>query len=535
MPGARSRGRDHEPRDARSRRRPATAALLAALTACAIGADSGQAGTYVMRNCDVPGQGPLPMFPWKTGDDRYLNTSIEDRCATGHGVSFVFTSPREIYPTNHVHIELSKPRGERSPIELVKVMLWYAARLEGSGSPLLFRTVDLRSDGTRHEGISNLPPGAENLVAEQQLSPLTTFFRAGVDCGVFGTADPCSAAQDVPLLIRGMEVTLREDVPPVVARPTGSLLDSGPQSGVRALVYAASDTQSGLSKVEVLLGDTVVASRDLTPRCTPSDFTVCPVSADETIQVDTRAVANGSHQLTIRVLDAAGNVGLIRAGHAIEVANSSVRALPSAAVFTVAAEFKGTTRRTLTVSYGRRVAVRGRLSEGAHPVEAGTPVEVLERLDRRGARERSIARVLTKPDGSFDVRLAKSRPSRTLRLAYRPVGGGQVVSRVLKLRVRAASRVRATLRGRVVRFNGRVLSGPMPKGGKRVQMEGRSPGSAWTPFKALRTDKKGRFSGTYRLRVRRPGVVLKIRAVVPSEGGYGYIRSRSRAVSLRVR
>ena len=66
-------------------------------------------------------------------------------------------------------------------------------------------------------------------------------------------------------------------------------------------------------------------------------------------------------------------------------------------------------------------------------------------------------------------------------------------------------------------------------------MEGRSPGSAWTPFKNLRTDTKGRFSGTYRLRVRRPGVVLKIRAIVPSESGYGYLSSRSRAVTLRVR
>ena len=95
--------------------------------------------------------------------------------------------------------------------------------------------------------------------------------------------------------------------------------------------------------------------------------------------------------------------------------------------------------------------------------------------------------------------------------------------------------MKASLRGRVVRFSGKVLSGPIPKAGKRVQMEGRSPGSAWTTFKNLRTDKKGRFSGTYRLRVRRPGVVLKVRAIVPSETGYGYLGSRSRAVTLRVR
>jgi hypothetical protein len=86
-----------------------------------------------------------------------------------------------------------------------------------------------------------------------------------------------------------------------------------------------------------------------------------------------------------------------------------------------------------------------------------------------------------------------------------------------------------------VRFSSRVLSGPIAKRGKRVLMEGRSPGSAWTRFKSFRTDRNGRFSGTYRLRVRRPGVVLKIRAVVPSEHGYGYVSSRSRSVSLRVR
>ena len=87
----------------------------------------------------------------------------------------------------------------------------------------------------------------------------------------------------------------------------------------------------------------------------------------------------------------------------------------------------------------------------------------------------------------------------------------------------------------MVRFSGRVLGAPIPKAGKRVLMEGRSPEAAWTEFKSLRTDRTGRFSGTYRLRVRRPGVTLKIRAVVPREAGYGYLSARSRAISLRVR
>ena len=207
--------------------------------------------------------------------------------------------------------------------------------------------------------------------------------------------------------------------------------------------------------------------------------------------------------------DAAGNEQLVHGERAIEVANDPAPDSASGVLYTIAASFRGSSRSKLTVPYGRRVTVRGRLTRGSQPVAAGTRIEVLERLDRRGARERSTRSALTKSDGSFSIGLATSRPSRVVRLAYRPVGGATVVSRALRLRVTAALRVRASLRGRAVSFSGRVLSGPMPKGGKRVQMEGRSPGSAWTPFKTLRTDKRGRFSGRYRLRVRRPGVVLE--------------------------
>ena len=285
----------------------------------------------------------------------------------------------------------------------------------------------------------------------------------------------------------------------------------------------------------MLLDETVVASRDLTPLCRYADFAVCPTSDDETLEIDTRAVPNGSYDLALRVRDAAGNEQVVHGERPIDVANASPVESSSVVPYALMANFKGSSRSKLTVPYGRRVSVRGRLTQGSQPVGAGIPLEVMERPDRRGAVEKRTRTVMTKADGSFSIGLATSRPSRAVRLAYRPAAGGQVVSQALKLRVRAASRVRASLRGRVVHFSGRVLSGPIPKRGKRLQMEGRSPGSAWTPFKNLRTDKKGRFSGAYRLRVRRPGVVLKIRAIVPSESGYGYLSSRSRAVTLRVR
>ena len=508
------------------------------------GAPAAFAGTYAMWNCNVPGHANSLMHPWQQTDNP-APVAMVDACATGGGVGFSFASSGELGGGRSVGINIQKPTGARSQIKFVKLVLWYAARLTSSGQPLYFRSDDVRTNGAWYPGLSNAPPGSENVVAEQQLSPDTQAVYIGVQCGPGGVVSPtpCVMAQDVPLLIRGIEVTLSEEVPPIVSRPSGTLLAAGVQSGVRTLTYSATDAQSGLSKIDVLLGDTVVASHDLTARCTYSDFTVCPDSQNETLQIDTRGVANGRHRLTVRVRDAAGNEGVVNGESTIDVANGpgpeaalgSGSGTTNSSAYTLRARFRGVARSTLTVPYGRRVTVHGRLTQGSQPVATGSPIELFERRELRGAREVSRGRIMTKADGSFSAVLSTTRPSRTVRLAYRPTNGSQVVSRVLKLRVRAASRVRASLRGLIVRFSGRVLSRPVPRVGKRIVMEGRSPGAAWTAFKTLRTDRTGRFSGTYRLRVRRPGVRLRIRAVVPREKGYGYLASRSAAVTFRVR
>jgi len=514
-------------------------ATMALLLTCAIAIEPARAGTYVMRNCDVPGHANSPMDPWHLLDPIVTEVSLVDACATGGGVSFVLNDLQQMNFGRNVWIMLEKPDGPRSQIKLVKVVMWYAARLASSGHPITFQSGYYIPDHSYHAGPSNLPPGSENLVAEQQLPPDTWYFKLGVHCGPLdGSVEnpvPCTAANRVPLLVRGMEVTLSEDVPPMVMRPGGSVLDGETQSGIRTLTYSALDPQSGLSKVDVLLDETVVATRDLTPRCSYSDFTVCPSSVDDTLQVDTRDVANGTHRLAVRVQDAAGNVRLLPVESPIDVANVPDPAPATLPGYSVNAHFKGTSRSTLVVPYGRRIVVRGRLTHASEPIVAGVPIEVLQKSDRKGKREKVAARVETEADGSFAAVLAMNGPSRAIRFAYRPIGGGEVVSRSLKLRVRAASRMRASLHGRLVHFSGHVLSGPIAQRGKKVLMEGRSPGSAWTQFKSLRTDRRGRFSGKYRLRVRRPGVVLKVRAVVPSEAGYGYLTSRSRATTMRVR
>jgi hypothetical protein len=514
----------------------ALVAAISLLLLSAHAAEFAHAGTYVMRNCSVPGYPNAPLGPWHA--ETVSNIAVADACPNGGGWNFSFAGAHELPPHTVMALLLDTPdRGPQSAIQLVKVSLWVAARFAGSGQLLSLVTINGTSEGDLGFQVAG-SPGSENLRFEHELTPaLTLRYGLLLECGPVDSSfptGPCLVDHETPLQVRGMEVTLREDLLPAVTSPSGALLSGDPQRGVRTLSYAASDPQSGVAKVEVLLGDTVVKTHDLASRCFAADFTVCPASDDGTLEIDTREVPNGYYDLALRVTDAAGNQQVVHGERAIEVANEAPAASANALQYKLAASFKGTSRRTLTVPYGSRVSLSGRLTQGSKTPAAG-PIEVLERADRRGAHEKLARTIKTKADGSFSIGLATSRPSRVIRLAYRPAGGGQVVSRALKLRVIAASRVKASLRGRVVRFSGKVLSGPIPKGGKRVQMEGRSPGSAWTAFKNLRTDKQGRFAGTYRLRVRRPGVVLKVRAIVPSEAGYGYLGSRSRAVTLRVR
>ena len=189
--------------------------------------------------------------------------------------------------------------------------MWYAARLGGSGQEIaLFATDKQWTSGMSHRfRMVTGRPGADNLSFERPFNPANAdVYSVGLYCGpvhVPAPPDPCTADHATPFEVRGMEVRLSEDKPPTVHQPAGTLLARGPQRGVRALSYSASDSHSGLARADVLLGDTVVTSHDLTPRCSYSDFTVCPTSDDETLEVDTRlgACQRGGGASSERVQD----------------------------------------------------------------------------------------------------------------------------------------------------------------------------------------------------------------------------------------
>ena len=102
-------------------------------------------------------------------------------------------------------------------------------------------------------------------------------------------------------------------------------------------------------------------------------------------------------------------------------------------------------------------------------------------------------------------------PLASLRLAYSAhLGDAQpVAAQTLTLEVPAALVLSVSPHvasvGRSIRFRGRLRGRPVPRGGKQLVLEARSPGSAWIEFKVVRTDAQWALSRVLPLQVPGPG------------------------------
>lgn len=440
-------------------------------------------------------------------------------------------------------VVLARPtEGPQSVIAIRRVRLWMVARLGGSGSSLFVAMSSGDGKGTVAQDIFG-PPGGDTL-ASPFVSPTlltdTALFYVVLSCS--GSApDGCTPASINPLEIRGAEVTLFEDVAPTGTIDGGKLLEKGSQAGIRSVGYVVNDQESGVAQVSLLVGTTAVASHNFESECLHADFAACLRSRTGVLEFDTRSVPSGTYPVSLRVTDAAGNREVIQAADSILIANGdSGRTVANGDGATanarLLASFAGGRNSSTTVPYGRATIVRGRLTNAlGRPITHAT-VEVTETpaLRKVGVRR---GRVITTANGTFSYRIARRVTSRSIRLKYRfSLGSPNVAaSRRLRLNVAAAGRLRVRLRGVQVTYNGTVLTRPIPRRGKLVYVEGRAAGGAWTRFAVRRTNRSGRFSGRYRLRVHRPGVRLQFRIQIPTEHGYPYVYGASRSVARIVR
>jgi len=192
------------------------------------------------------------------------------------------------------------------------------------------------------------------------------------------------------------------------------------------------------------------------------------------------------------------------------------------------------------VPYGRSVQVGGQLVAATGAPLAGAAVALVETFDAGAAASTRVTQLRTGPDGTFFARLAPG-PSRQVEARF---GGSNLLTRAssrgLKLGVQTALRFRASatralVGGRPVVFRGRVphAEAAIPAYGRPIQLQFRLPGTAWTEFRTVQTDRAGRFEYPYSFSDDDSrGVRFLFRAYAPPQPGWPYEPAASRPLAV---
>ena len=85
--------------------------------------------------------------------------------------------------------------------------------------------------------------------------------------------------------------------------------------------------------------------------------------------------------------------------------------------------------------------------------------------------------------------------------------------------------------GHSIHFRGRLLGGPIPRGGKQLVLEARSPGGSWIEFNVIRADAHGRYRASYRFKFPGPAR-YQFRVLSEAEADYPFAAGASNVVRV---
>jgi hypothetical protein len=417
----------------------------------------------------------------------------------------------------------------------------------------------LYTRGCREIGTVGQPFAEDNhLTSTSKLSNLDIKASCGVDPGqeckkATGDANGYAAA----VYLYAADIILDQTVGPTASNVSGELATAPAVRGSSDVAFDASDPGSGVYEAVFSIDGQVVQNTVVDAnggRCHDVGGTSdgkpafeyvqpCKPSVSVDVPFDTTRVSDGAHHLIVSVIDAAGNSAPVF-DRAITVANPPPVGAPNgtnaSTQANLAASWAGSRKTGVAGGYGHAHTIAGRLTApGGTPI-AGAEIDCTAIPAYQGARAVAMACPRTGANGRFAVRVAGGVGSRTIRLAYRAHIGDALpaATRTLGLVVRAGVRLRVTPHttrvGRSIRFTGALQGGPIPRGGKQVVLEARSPGGPWIEFDVVRTNRKGRYRDSYRFKF--PGPVdYRFRAVSEGAADYPYATGASNVVRVRER
>ncbi len=546
--------------------------LLAVCIALAISAAAAQAGQYHVYSCRTPSGEIAPVDGWSGSvaaggafDDYAVNSCPE------HGALVAALGDATIHQANvdRATWAFVAPVNTR----LAAATLWRAGDTLGGAVVNASYTLSLAGPDPSMVfdeclyvlGCSSQGDLSQPLASVNRVDVPATYLGPGLSASAWcggvaeykcpaGKGDPSGFAAALDLL--GADLTLEENEGPHASNVSGELTSATVVQGQSDLAFDATDSGSGVYEALFsvdgqVLQRTVVDSNGV--RCKDVGQTTdglaaflylqpCASSVSVDVPFDTTKVANGAHRLVVSVIDAAGNAAPVLDRN-VTIANppppGAANGVNASTQASLAVRWNDTTKVSLTSGYGRTRTLAGRLTgPGGVPI-AGATIDVRATPAYAGAPPVPMASPLTGADGRFSLRIAAGS-SRTLRFAYRAHVGDAlaVAARTLTLNVRPSIALRVsphtTSVGGSILFRGQLRGGPIPRGGKQLVLEARSPGSSWIEFKVVRTNARGRYRAAYRFKFAGPAD-YRFRARSEPESDFPFAGGSSNVVAVHER
>lgn len=352
-----------------------------------------------------------------------------------------------------------------------------------------------------------------------------------LSCGAQGEGEcpapyqgPPPSPQDLALFEQ-LDIVLRDDSPPVVTRSELSRVNSAvPVSGTLDLATAFTDRGGGVAYAELLVDGAVY--RRLDPAGAPcgkpyTQPVPCAVTGHVDALLDTAALADGAHNVELRLFDAAGNRAVL--GPVLALVRNTQ---PSLAHVTRPGRVS-LQRASFRIAYGATRRLEGVVTDLDGAPIPGTTVQVASRDRGPAARFVTVATPVTDARGRFTVPISTG-PSRTFQVRYADSEATAEVVVRAPLRLRATPT--ATQNGKSVRFVGSIPG--VRNAGVRVELQAWA--GRWVPFRTASV-RNGRFSARYRFTRTTVKTRYRVRAVVRADPDLPYAAGTSKVLKVLVR
>jgi hypothetical protein len=537
------------------------AVMVAALCAGLALSSPASAGVYRVYTCQAPGgvflgptiAGPDLVAGWTYSvEGQNVAATVEEACPIAGNFRLVLHPSIYAAGTGGA-IRWSAPAGTR----LIAMDMWVWLDMETRQELGTLETA-LATDRTTI--IDRRSPAVLGWTTLQLASLDANWLELGIRC-----VDQCTD-ESATAIVEHAWFDVRDDSTPVGGL-SGSAVDAQVWRGLVSLGLNAADEGAGLRRADVEVDgvDAIAVPLESDARCAdfdPSTPTVpeytaarpCPLRIDNgSLDINTGKLPQGRHKVRVLLEDAAGNRTPIF-GPVVRTINASGAIGPGSdpALRGVANGDGATDQATLTAHWGKRRdrtrlvsrfgrahVVRGRLRTVHGAPIAGAAIDVRSKTTANNARElgkRGGPR--TRSDGSWYLVLPRLVSSRDVTFRYRSHVNDTIPSATatVRLRVRAGLRLqirpRTVRRGQTIRFAGRLLGGPLPRGGKQIVLMARPRRGAWVRLNVVRTRREGQFHATYRFQ--QPGVArYRFRALSLAEAAYLYLAGGSNVVVVR--